>query len=69
MLFLAKTLQDYQKFHDVRCPKVSDFFFEFVLNLLFIEGIGAPVSSPDQPDVDGIDEEVDFLILQKEPQN
>ena len=44
MLFLAKTLQDRQKFHDVRCPKVSDFFdfFEFVLNLLFIEGVGAP---------------------------
>ena len=44
VLFLAKTLQDHQKFHDVRCPKVSDFFdfFEFVLNLLFIEGVEAP---------------------------
>ena len=38
MLFLAKTLQDHQKFHDVRCPKVSDFFdfllicFEFTVH-------------------------------------
>ena len=46
MLFVDKNLQEAKTFDNVWCPKISDILVLcfFLLNLLSMEGLGAPYS-------------------------